>query len=91
MDLDAYLEKHGIKNVEIAQDLHFTDGFISKLRKKVANPCLMNAVIICQYCNHEVTILDLMDQKALDAHLQKRNLLRMDLASLRPFYLSVST
>lgn len=72
MHLDPYMTQNNIKNVDMAHALGFTESFISKLRKKKAIPNLLNALLICKYCDHEVTILDLITQELMDQHTKKR-------------------
>jgi transcriptional regulator with XRE-family HTH domain len=82
MDLDQYMKKNKIKASNMAKELGLTNSFISKLRKKVAIPSLINGILISRYCKYQVTIVDLLSQKTLDAHFIKRGIPRFSIKDI---------
>ena len=82
MTLDECLKKKQIKNIEMANALNLTQGFISKLRKKKANPTLFNAFLIMKYCDFEVSLPELVSQESFDFYMQKKSIPPFDLKQL---------
>lgn len=80
MNLDDYLTETNTKSSSIAKALRVSEGYISKLRKKIIMPSLVNAIVIQRYCNDKVSIIDLIPQKVFDTYMHKRGFKSFDLS-----------
>lgn len=79
MNLDEYMTKYCVKNIDLAIKTNLSEAMISKLRALKAVPSLPVAIIISKACKQKVSVPELISEQRFSAFLRSRNIKYFDL------------